>query len=67
MLQFLTLSIFAVGLAFNIFPFTLMKDDGAHSLHGWTVLKSLQFVVRILQTIIFAIADFPQDQVHKVL
>lgn len=58
---------FAVGLGFNIFHFSLIKYDGAHSLHGWTVLKSLQFIVRILQTLSLAISNFLQDQVHKVL
>lgn len=67
MLQFLTLSMFAVGLVFYIFDFTLIKDHSAHSLHGLTVLKSLEFIVRILQTIILAIADFPQNQMHKVV
>lgn len=56
-----------VCCCFYFFYFTLIKDHGALSLHDWTVLNSLQFIVRILQTTILAIADFPWDQLHKVL
>lgn len=43
---------------FNLSHFALIKDHSARSLRGWIVLKSLQFIVRILQTVILVIAGF---------
>lgn len=43
---------------FDILHVALIKDHSACSLHGWIVLKSLQFIVRILPTVLLVIAGF---------
>lgn len=43
---------------FDISHFALIKDHSARSLHGWIVLKSLHFIIRIWQTVILVIAGF---------